>query len=291
VVLREDNLGLGARTGGAAAGECTGLDAFQMLLGRLNGKADDELEKEQRKRDDLRRAIYTEQKWGSIRFVRGGVLVGDKIQELITKEEDRVRALSNTASKTEAEVEDTTPNQESPDEAHEDASEQKKLKKKEKKDKKRRLQEEDDSSTSTPAELDEDSTKEKKSKKEKRKKAKDGADETLSSAPVTDGEEAKKKKEKKDKKDKKERKEKKAKKRKAAESSESDSEPEASSEAATTTTSIANSGTSTPLSMTGGRHHVRARWIAQKRAAVMDTAALNQVSHADPRYACACQPC
>ena len=84
VFVKDDNLGLGAKKGsGLAQGECTGLDAFQALLGRLNGKDEDELVKEQKSREALKRAIYSEHKWGSVRFVKGGFLIGDKIQKLI----------------------------------------------------------------------------------------------------------------------------------------------------------------------------------------------------------------
>ena len=48
----------------------------------MNGKKDDELEKEQKTRDDLRRAVYTENRWGALRFVSGGFLVGDRIEEV-----------------------------------------------------------------------------------------------------------------------------------------------------------------------------------------------------------------
>ena len=91
VTLREDNLGLGAKTGsGQAAGECTGLDAFQGLLGRLNGKSDGQLAKEQKSRDDLKRALYTERRWGLISFVKGETLVGDHMEKIIEAEKQRV---------------------------------------------------------------------------------------------------------------------------------------------------------------------------------------------------------
>ena len=80
VSLKGDNLGLGAKSGVNVP--TTGLDAFQGLLGRLNGKQDDELEKEQRTRDELRRAVYTENRWGTLRFISGGFLVGDKTEEI-----------------------------------------------------------------------------------------------------------------------------------------------------------------------------------------------------------------
>lgn len=93
VVLKDDNLGLGAKRGsGQIEGQCTGLDAFQGLLGRLNGKSEGELRKDQESRDDLKRAVYTERRWGSVRFVKGGLLVGDKIQDLAHAEAARLRA-------------------------------------------------------------------------------------------------------------------------------------------------------------------------------------------------------
>ena len=79
VSMKDDTLGIGAKSGVNLPP--TGLDAFQGLLGRLNGKKDDELEKEQKSRDDLRRAVYTENRWGTLRFVSGGFLVGDRIEE------------------------------------------------------------------------------------------------------------------------------------------------------------------------------------------------------------------
>ena len=87
IALKDDNLGLGARRKiGQEEIQCTGLDTFQDLLGRLNGKSGTELEKEQRTRDDLKRASYTERRWGALRFVSGGILVGDSIQELANGE-------------------------------------------------------------------------------------------------------------------------------------------------------------------------------------------------------------
>lgn len=94
VALKDDNLGLGAkRASGQVEGQCTGLDAFQGLLGRLNGKPEVDLEKEQKSRDDQKRAIYTENRWGSIRFVSGGLLVGDTIKKLADDEARRLQSL------------------------------------------------------------------------------------------------------------------------------------------------------------------------------------------------------
>ncbi|KXX78719.1 Protein PXR1 [Madurella mycetomatis] len=79
VVLKDDNLGLGAKRNNGD--ECTGLDAFQHLLGRLNGKSDETLETERKVREDMRLSLYVERKLGTIRFVKGGWLVGDQVKD------------------------------------------------------------------------------------------------------------------------------------------------------------------------------------------------------------------
>ncbi|KAI9859601.1 MAG: telomerase inhibitor [Trichoglossum hirsutum] len=101
VVLKDDNLGLGAkRGGGEVEGECTGLSAFQGLLGRLNGRTEEEVNKEQKAREAIRRETYMENRWGLIKFVRGGFLVGDEIQELVDDEAGRLQVLTVTEGKT-----------------------------------------------------------------------------------------------------------------------------------------------------------------------------------------------
>jgi Pin2-interacting protein X1 len=95
VVRREDNLGLGAKHGsGISAGECTGLSVFQDLLGRLNGKSEAVLEKEQKSRDEVKRTLYAERRWGGLRFVHGGMLIGDTIQEGIEGETEKLEGKS-----------------------------------------------------------------------------------------------------------------------------------------------------------------------------------------------------
>lgn len=79
VTLKDDNLGLGAKSGPNVPQP--GLDAFQGLLGRLNGKTDVQLAKEQNTRDDLRRVGYAEKRWGGLHFISAGLLVGDRIEE------------------------------------------------------------------------------------------------------------------------------------------------------------------------------------------------------------------
>lgn len=77
--MKDNNLGLGAKNG--AHGDdsfTTGLDGLQNLLGRLNGKNEEALEKEHRSRADSRRTIYSERRWGFGNFISGGYLIGDR---------------------------------------------------------------------------------------------------------------------------------------------------------------------------------------------------------------------
>lgn len=79
VLFKDDNLGLGAkRKGKDIEAQRTGLDAFQGLLGRLNGKSDVELEAQEKKVEERRLEMYMRGRWGGMVFVKGGVLVGDE---------------------------------------------------------------------------------------------------------------------------------------------------------------------------------------------------------------------
>jgi Pin2-interacting protein X1 len=86
VVLRDDNLGLGAQKGRADT-DVFGLDMFQGLLGRLNGKSQAELEKEGKVRRDVLLGGIARERYGGTMFVRGGFLVGDKIEDVVSVEE------------------------------------------------------------------------------------------------------------------------------------------------------------------------------------------------------------
>ena len=83
VALKEDNLGLGAKVGSGHQdeGEPTGLDAFQSILGRLNGKDAGQIRTEKNLRSDIRKTIAKQNRWGAFRFVSGGFLIGDRVQE------------------------------------------------------------------------------------------------------------------------------------------------------------------------------------------------------------------
>lgn len=303
VVIKDNNLGLGAKVGsGVGHGECTGLDVFQNLLGRLNGKKESEIEKEQRGRDDLKRAIYAERKWGSIRFVKGGVLVGDKIQDLIDGEKERVKALELRGSATEKDTRSSEDSDSSSDEDEETTPEPVAEGKKSSKRKREELEEEEEEKKSSKK------SKDKKDKKSKKRKSEEDED---------DREKAETKKSKKSKKDrqskstsesetenlddaviKARKKEKKQKKRREKEAAAKDADTEetistsklskkkpkkdkhkssstsGSSTKESTPAVTESSGRSTPMS---GIRSIRARHIAQKRMASMDVASLNQV--------------
>ncbi|KAL4886373.1 hypothetical protein BJY04DRAFT_179039, partial [Aspergillus karnatakaensis] len=78
VIVKDDTLGLGARSKRDLLDEPTGLDAFKGLLGRLNGKSDTELQADQKKREDVKLARYAATKWNAVRFISGGLLAQEK---------------------------------------------------------------------------------------------------------------------------------------------------------------------------------------------------------------------
>lgn len=287
-VMKDDNMGLGARRN--QGDECTGLDALQDLLSRLNGRSDEAVDEDRRKREDTKITRYLSRKLGTMRFVSGGLLVGDKVQELADslKDKDQVAArvptgLDGAASEEEededeeesaaaAKKEKKSKKRKSDDEEEQkkskkskkrktdDADEDSKAKRKDKKDKKRR-KDRDEGDESSPGDADDAAAarkKSKKEKKEKRRKAKGdaAADDDQDSADASDSQSRKKEK----------------KKRKA--------DKDGGSGEITKSSTPAASGTSTPTSSAvpvPHRHLARSRFIAQKRAAVMDQAALNQI--------------
>ncbi|KAL4781150.1 hypothetical protein BJX76DRAFT_336022 [Aspergillus varians] len=97
VVMKDDTLGLGARSKRDPLNEPTGLDAFKGLLGRLNGKSDAELQAHQRKRDDVKLARYAATKWQAVRFISGGLLTQEK-DDRLSKEAQNPLADAQEAS-------------------------------------------------------------------------------------------------------------------------------------------------------------------------------------------------
>ncbi|KAB5551290.1 protein PXR1 [Coniochaeta sp. 2T2.1] len=310
VVLKEDSLGLGAKRNNGD--QCTGLDAFQDLLGRLNGKSEKEIEQVQEKRMAVLRNTYIEQKFGAMRFVPGGWLVGDQ-------ETKALEALETLSKEQRADKEDVV-SDESGSESSEDESEPKmadltRVKKRKaedteepkeerKKSKKRKSSDSDDE-----GETEKESRKRlKKEKKEKKSKKRKGSDESEESAKAEKSKKSKKSKSSKteaeattsddvsdteaatDRAARKAKKEKRKKERESKSNEDSDTEQKRSKKRrkekdisvesedsgkaiiATSTPTPTTSGTSTPL-----HHRSRARFIAQKRMAFADPKALAQI--------------
>ncbi|KAF2831953.1 hypothetical protein CC86DRAFT_312566 [Ophiobolus disseminans] len=294
VLLKDDNLGLGAKRGSERA-ENFGLAGLESILGRLNGK-EDEVKKEEERREKIEERAFVYRKYGLMNFVSGGFLVGDKIKSREDiKQEPKVKVEVKSEPESDSAKEDSKSKKrkrkdrgelEAIDEA---AEEQPKLKRK-KKSMDLRDQAKNDIKEGLKAKTD------KKSKKEKSKKDKKAA--TSDPEPMTDDpptpasdpepltDKARRKAEKRARKE--EKKLKKALKRAAkkaakpsadAEESSSDSEDDSTPSASTPAT-----GASTPtVSAAGltfnprGMHAVRQKYIRQKKAAGMDAQALREI--------------
>lgn len=152
VMLRDDNLGLGAKNGRQDT-DAFGLDMFQGLLGRLNGKSEDALAKEAGFRRDLRLKEKVMKKFGGTTFVSGGYLVGDKIEntagdseepkdfkELIAVKEKNSKPKKRKRGEAEETVEIVAAGKKSKTVTFADDVISKKDKKKNKKDKKRKVE-------------------------------------------------------------------------------------------------------------------------------------------------------
>lgn len=75
ILVKDDNRGLGAILGGKCdETQITGLDVFQSILGRLNGKSEVELKEEQKSQKDQKRAMFVQKRWQFDYFVSGGFL-------------------------------------------------------------------------------------------------------------------------------------------------------------------------------------------------------------------------
>lgn len=276
MLLKDNNFGLGAKRN--QNDECTGLDVFKDLLGRLNGKSEAAIETEKKARDDTRMTHYVLRKFGPMRFVEGGLLVGDKLEELVKDTKSPAETPADSVEASSVETDDAP---------HEKP-------KKEKKSKKRKA--EDDA---LPADEERALRKEKKRlKKERIERAAVTTDEAVvevgfnvaeaistpkedrSASPEVKSKNTKTKKEKKEKRDKKDKKDKKRQKNKeAAADSDCDQASQADTPSSTRdpdATSSANSKSEQPAATV--RNIARKRFIAHKRLAFQDQAALNQVS-------------
>lgn len=76
-----------------------GLDGLQDLLGRLNGKDEEQLGKEAESRDKLRREVIVSQRYG-MRFVRGETYVSSDIETLLKRIEGEKKKRLEEGEKT-----------------------------------------------------------------------------------------------------------------------------------------------------------------------------------------------
>ncbi|KAI2613958.1 uncharacterized protein GGS25DRAFT_469782 [Hypoxylon fragiforme] len=309
-VMKDDTLGLGAQPRHKQNTECTGLDGFKDLLGRLNGKSEEVIKKEREVRSGIKTNLYVERKYGTMRFVSGGLLVGDQMKGLVSTDSKTLKTESSDDEKPAVELDD-------------DTSRTVKKEKKEKKSKKRKTEEPDsvdgdivrekkrkrsknidsqEVSTNT-LETEETSSKKKKSRKSKRedggeveldglekkkkknsKKSKNDSerkaesDGTSSSSEDNQLGKSESKKEKKEKKEKKQ-KDKKDKKQKRLDTVDSSSSIPTPQESGVSTPSGTGPSTPQPFS---ARHYARSRNIASKRMAMADLQALNQIFMVKP---------
>ncbi|KAM3165176.1 Protein PXR1 [Lachancea thermotolerans] len=263
VSIKDDNLGLGAKlrkkdkADEFDSGECAGLDAFQRLLGRLNGKEDsvsNEL-------DIQKKQNIINGKWG-IHFVKGDVLASTWDAKTKT-----LKLYSNESTKRKLDSED----EEYP--SSKESKRSKKSKESRKSDKKKDVSEEDKETVK----------KGDKSRKDKDKKLKKDGD-------TKDKKEKRVKKEKKDKKDKKDKHkmkktEDKKQKHKKSEKDRDEKHKNKKDKKREYKSSKSNKVSRESMlkprdpqeNAIASRLSVRSKWIKQKRAAVMDAQALNEI--------------
>ncbi|KAK5738045.1 telomerase inhibitor [Elasticomyces elasticus] len=300
VALREDNLGLGAKVGGKSNAETFGLSTLSSIFGRLNGKSDEDLEKQQKNLRDAELRTYQAQKHGFMNFVRGGLLVGDKIEEFPVIKKVETSAVEKQMAKSDKDVKTSKKRKAGEDDPGSEISDQQMEKKRKSvvgdnddtsvglnvagEAKKRKERPSDAADTSIEvAETAEDVEKAaKRQRKEQRRLERASRGEE-----TTRDEKARLKQEKRARKeDRRKRKEEKLRAKAGSEGS-SDSEPTTTTTTVVTTavptpaTSEAASGASTPVQaapmFSGGRHAIRQRYIMQKRMASMDPRALNEI--------------
>ncbi|KAK6529922.1 telomerase inhibitor [Arthrobotrys megalospora] len=284
VMLKDDTLGLGCK--GNQEDTCTGLGDLQSLLGRLNGKTEGLVRSE----EDTRRKMWIEGRYG-MRFVRGEVLESTWVAKGLKKkdgedsDEEMKDVEEQEAKSTETDEEDEEDDDDESGSSKEEKDKSKEKKRQDKDSKKRKKRKSSDS------EDDEDGDSSTSSAEQDRKsdKAKRKADKALRKAEKQAKKERKEAKRLRKDEKRRAKAEKKALKSAIAASSapsstastppampsaelEPASKPE--KKAKSLPNSLHTSGTSTPVN---GRQALRSKWIAQKRMAVMDAKALNEI--------------
>ncbi|KAJ2997688.1 hypothetical protein NUW58_g573 [Xylaria curta] len=295
--LKDDTLGLGAKIRQKQSDECTGLDVFKDLLGRLNGKSEETLENERQVRSEIKTNLVVERKYGPMRFVSGGLLVGDqmKMAELVENKpaptpikDEPMSEASESEPKKKEKKEKKSKKRKTIESEEIDTSDSKRERKRKKRStyneesgnddtepKKSAKQEKKSKRSKKDAEPIESEVKRKKSKKSKHAPEQGSVpDSSIELSEDATSEKARKKEKKKDKK------------RKQADGTETVVTSTIASSIATSTETTQSSGSSTPTTNNTGastplafsaRHRARSRNIASKKMAFGDMQALNQI--------------
>ncbi|KAF1929625.1 uncharacterized protein M421DRAFT_4085 [Didymella exigua CBS 183.55] len=287
VFLKDDNLGLGAKRGSERA-ENFGLAGLESILGRLNGR-EEEVKKEEARREEIEKRAYVYRKFGSMNFISGGFLVGDK---LVPRAEVKLESTElKIKEESDSDNESSKKRKRDVADASEEGSSEQKLKRKKKS---MSLREEADKQDKK-AKKDKKDKKEKKEKKEKKdKSSKKIKKENASSdpepmsddapTPASDPEpltdKARRKAEKKARKEEKRLKKalkKAAKEARKSKDSADDSSSDSDEDDATPSSSVPVTGTSTPSFVPRGVQTARHRHIMMKKRASMDPQALKEI--------------
>lgn len=272
VLLKDDNLGLGAARAGNNA-ETFGLSLYSGLLGRLNGKSEAEVEKQQTAQRDVELALYQGRKYGNINFISAGYLVGDKIQLKSTVMPNPKPGLQNatpdSAGKKRKRSEPEQPTKEVSSESDSsDSSDDDNVEEAPKSKRSKDLKKEKKSKKPTSKESSTESTDESKSKDRRRKEKKDKKRKVTDGTSSEDETKAERKARKAERRAKKEEKRRRKAEKKAAKSG----------TATPSTTPATPAEPAAPVTAAlFGRQAVRQRYIAQKRMAHLDPQALKEV--------------
>lgn len=310
VMLREENLGIGAKIGTQNA-ETFGLSMFSGLLGRLNGKEEDRAAMQ--KKEETLRDVQLKLKYGNMNFVSGGMLVGDKMQEVKTD-------LGHLKDGGVATVQESKKRKAGSDGSEEDEKSAKKRRKAEEKEKKKKKEkkangtaaaikemkrqrkleagsdippsskespEQEADSSSTTSSSSEDEQESKRGKKAQRKTSR-SPKRSSSSSDAKDAEKARLKEEKRARKEERRKRKEEKRAKRAAKALKSSStiitKTTTTTQPGSTTESETQSGTSTPTFL-GGRQAVRHRYIMQKRMAGASAQALQEIFMMKPQVA------
>lgn len=274
VLLKDDQLGLGASRAGNNA-DTFGLSLFSGILGRLNGKSDVQLEKEQATQRDVQLALYQSRKAGFVNFVSAGFLVGDRIDKAeLMKKKDLPPSISLSLSGEKSG--NVLPSETEGTEQDTDKKEDPLAKSKG--TKRKRAAQVDvptDTDSSSDAQEDEDKAKT-TSKKSRKPKTNDSSDEERAAKKAVKSERRAEKDRRRA--DKEQRRAEKEDRRKIKEDRRKKKEAKRAARSATNTPTESVSGTSTPQTMPFiGRHAVRQRYIAAKGRAHLDPQALKEI--------------